>query len=88
MLVAEICKWTIQAAAGQYIHIQILSIESIPSSPQCTNNYLEISQGGSEQIAPSTGGDTKVEGSWNLAALGIEGEDLVPLEQGVIARYF
>ncbi len=88
LIPAEICKWTIQAASGQYIHIQILSLESIQSSPQCTDNYLEISQGNSQQIAASTGGDTKIEGNWNLAALGVDGEELVPLQQGAVARYF
>ncbi len=86
LIPAEICKWTIQAAAGQYIHLQILSLESLPSSSQCTDNYLEISQGSSQQIAASIGGDTKIEGNWNLAALGVEGENLVPLQTGVVAR--
>ncbi len=60
----------------------------MPNSPQCTNTYVEVSQGnqqGNQQENPlERGGDTRVEGQYNLAAL--ELEQRVNLQDGVIAR--
>ncbi len=79
----------INAVAGTYIHILIQSLE-MDVSPQCTESYLAISQGELQDNPlhinrTQFDGNSRVEGPYNLAALGIDKR--VDLEPGVIARY-
>ena len=82
-------KWVINAVAGTYIHLLIQSLE-MEVSPQCTKSYLAISQGQTQDNPLQLNetqfdGDSRVEGPFNLAALGLDSR--VDLEPGVIARY-
>ncbi len=79
----------INAVAGTYIHLLIQSLE-MEVSPQCTKSYLAISQGQTQDNPLQLNetqfdGDSRVEGPFNLAALGLDSR--VDLEPGVIARY-
>ena len=75
--------WMIDVSFKQFIHLQFQKIE-MPTSAQCTDTYLKVSQGTNQGNQIATGSNTRVEGQYNLAALEIEPR--VILQDGVIAR--